>query len=1384
MAFFNVAQTEKLDTLTETFDKGFNTSVREAEAKPTMFEGDLLGAIGSGIESGFNRSKYNLYADSVPEEMARKKQITDSLIKMRPDPKTLGSAGQLMFGLAEPLSFMGTEFLQDPIGSVLSAPLLAMNITKNYEPAQTQINIADGMDPKTAAQVARTSSVAMGAGAMLPVSVAGNLAMRVLTGGALNVAVGAGERAETGRILRSNGYEDMAKQYSALDGNAALAEFVLGGAFGGIFGGRAKVRVPSESILPSHIDSALAANQSVNASVDLAPGVPTNGRSAQAHSAALDAAIEQLAFGRKVNVENLLTEAGFLGKRPDFDATSIIREELEKAGFNDVAAKVRDLETAAKDRGLYVEPADLNVVLSDKPADVTVGGLKGREAAVKIGNDYVPVEYRIMEAGDVRATMDKADNQYRDRTRVASEQQIQEAAADLDPRLLGESPVMDYGAPVMTADGKIIAGNGRAAFIERAYETNGGEAYRSYLKESAEALGLNAGDMDGMQRPVLVRVLQRDVDVNKASILSNEGGAMGMSALEQAKVDGERLGDFRAFQFGEDGSVSNVGNMPFIRAWVEKFPTNQRSRLMDSDGMLSAEGNRRLQNGIMYRAYGDSDTLSRLVEATDPGSRNIVSALSKTAARVADAKEKIARGELYPLDLSDDLLNAVEKIDSLKRSGQTVDSWVAQLDAFGDGMSGEARALVVMMDRNIRSARAIGDAIDGYYARLNALGNPGQGSMFEAATPTKQDVFAPMLDASEVMYSLGGELRQRPYSQAEMLERGADGHLSKAYERYIPLEKLDGLEPVPSNNLTDDGEYYAGTKITQPIEVIYDSASDAYIVYGGNHRIAQARANGQTHILAFVEPDTSSGRDYIGPHPSRNNPDAEMYSRTSGTASNVADLTSTFKAQFGKDADKLIAAARVEIVQSVSDLPARSDATAHPGDVGGMYDPRTGMTYIVADNTAPSQVRGRVLHEIGVHAGFETMLGDTLYADVLAQVDAKISSGDARFVKARALAEQNAARPEHVPQETLAYLVENAPEMKLSRQILAAVRQWLYRVTGGRFVDLGVNDLVSIASASLRRQARIDGAAMGGDAPMYTRAQESTPEFKSWFGASKVVDDGGEPLVVYHGSSKDIDIFNTQGGSGKTFDTGAFFSSNPATANTYTGGINGGNLVATYLNLKTPAVIDAKGLNWNRIGKNSKVDLPEIKVADQADEDLLAALEGRESVSGSTTTLKARSSTLGRLFPDEFLYDDFFSTDELARWARKQGYDGLIVKNVMDMGPSGIMATKASSDLGSIFVAFRPEQIKSATGNSGAFNPDSPSLTDRVQSVEDFHRDTNSGDTIQTNDNPLPTTMIPTGSMMETIEVATAKADANIATADQMQPGFLSAIECALVAGE
>lgn len=219
---------------------------------------------------------------------------------------------------------------------------------------------------------------------------------------------------------------------------------------------------------------------------------------------------------------------------------------------------------------------------------------------------------------------------------------------------------------------------------------------------------------------------------------------------------------------------------------------------------------------------------------------------------------------------------------------------------------------------------------------------------------------------------------------------------------------------------------------------------------------------------------------------------------------------------------------------------------------------------------------------------------------------------------------------------------------------------------------------------------------------------EGVENFWRWFGDSKVVDDQGRPLVVYHGSGNDFAEFNTQGGTGKTSDTGAFFTESAPVANSYASG-ESRNVMPVYLNLSTPVVIDAKGKNWNRIQQSAKVQLPAVEVAaktDQGDEDLLAELEGRAPEKVKPTKRKAKNTNVRQLFAGEWGYpDDTAATDDIARWARTNGYEGVVVNNVVDRGPSGAFDADAALSPSTIYAVFSPTQIKSATGNRGAFDP-------------------------------------------------------------------------------
>lgn len=186
-----------------------------------------------------------------------------------------------------------------------------------------------------------------------------------------------------------------------------------------------------------------------------------------------------------------------------------------------------------------------------------------------------------------------------------------------------------------------------------------------------------------------------------------------------------------------------------------------------------------------------------------------------------------------------------------------------------------------------------------------------------------------------------------------------------------------------------------------------------------------------------------------------------------------------------------------------------------------------------------------------------------------------------------------------------------------------------------------------------------------------------TKAFKNWFGDSKVVDDANKPIVVYHARRGDFEAFDPLKSEGKSHGTGTFFSSSPDVAATYNTSSEH-NIVPAYLSLKKPFVVDFNGANWNQGGADALVKLP-----DGTDDDLL-------SYFGAGA-------------------DEVVSTDDVARLARKQGYDGVIIRNVVDHGPAGRFASKEAEKPGDIYIAFNAEQIKSVM-NKGTFNPKDPRM--------------------------------------------------------------------------
>lgn len=197
---------------------------------------------------------------------------------------------------------------------------------------------------------------------------------------------------------------------------------------------------------------------------------------------------------------------------------------------------------------------------------------------------------------------------------------------------------------------------------------------------------------------------------------------------------------------------------------------------------------------------------------------------------------------------------------------------------------------------------------------------------------------------------------------------------------------------------------------------------------------------------------------------------------------------------------------------------------------------------------------------------------------------------------------------------------------------------------------------------------------MEADGPLYSLASEAgaapdevaaarkawkeqgteSPWFKRWFGASKVVDGDGKPLIVYHGTNSDFNEF-AQSKIGE-FGPGIYLTSSANEANTYAGGRGrgeeGASIKAVYVQMRNPYRATSPSQVWEAFPVDNDADL---QVAMQE-----AGYDGIELT-------RPVSTVVG---------DQVVGTDEQQKH----------------------------------YVVWNPTAIKSATGNIGTFDPANPDI--------------------------------------------------------------------------
>lgn len=375
----------------------------------------------------------------------------------------------------------------------------------------------------------------------------------------------------------------------------------------------------------------------------------------------------------------------------------------------------------------------------------------------------VQTHYALVNASDLTASHTATmqpnpafpqELQPRDRTRAASEMQVSRIAQSLEPSFLGASPKASEGAPIIGQDGIVESGNARTIALQRAYDRNlpSAATYKDWLTQHAADFGLDPKTVQGMDRPVLVRV--RTSDVNRPEFVrqANEQSVAAMSATEQAQSDASKLtsGMLARFVPSETGDLNTRENRGFVRDFMQHVagPT-EAGRYMTKDGTLSQEGLNRVRNAVFAKAYGDPSALEKLAESNDNNVRNITGAMLNAAPKLTDVKDQIDNGQLYPLDITPDIAQAANKLSQLRDQGTSVEDYLKQGALFGSDVTPLAKDLLQTFDKYKLSRKKLTEVLQTYADLVQKSGNPAQGALFASAKPSKAELLQAAINAVE-----------------------------------------------------------------------------------------------------------------------------------------------------------------------------------------------------------------------------------------------------------------------------------------------------------------------------------------------------------------------------------------------------------------------------------------------------------------------------------------------------------------------------------------------------------------------------------------------------------------------------------------------------------
>lgn len=538
----------------------------------------LKGVVSS---AGIGDDEYRAWLDATAAENRR--LVRD---EYTPDPDKTSMAAQVLYGVSNGLTKYGMAAAVGTATGPASLAVTPVVFGASVGIAEAQKLKDEGVDEETARKAGMTSAAMNAFWGGVPGAFGRSIKSKVLTGAGLGAFTSYSEMVAIKAILENADYSKLALKYDPTDPVGMGVNALVGGLMGPMSGGVSWRARGSKSAQAPAVDAPGLTDVDVEdaaryraTQIAAEANLPVDHNNVEqvreAHQAEATAR-EQIDSGKTVRVSEKAVDP------------EVIQEIREKSLAKLAAQSKRDgailqnrdrssKESVAQMREIAAHPDYLRVSISNSLSD-----------GAPVVTDWADIPN--IQRGTAVTLVDGTGVRY------DSHYVVVDADTVITSNDINGQPNNLYGVEGVDA-AYAVAGNGRVTALNHAYDLGTADTYKKELMLDAARHGVDPDVIAEMQKPILVRVVDKEKLPVDIADRTNTRTTAEMSMVEQAINDAQRI-DLASLKFTEDGNVS----LDTISQFVQLMPASERNRLV-VNGVPTAEANARLDAAIFQSVY-------------------------------------------------------------------------------------------------------------------------------------------------------------------------------------------------------------------------------------------------------------------------------------------------------------------------------------------------------------------------------------------------------------------------------------------------------------------------------------------------------------------------------------------------------------------------------------------------------------------------------------------------------------------------------------------------------------------------------------------------------------------------------------------------------------